>query len=173
MCEYITFLWDDCCVSTLVCHDINIYVHNVLCHVLAWKKTGLKWNPGTTRGTRRREGGSDYVRISLLWLISASLSPSCCLWVPLCLFKAWLHQFVTRWKLLKNGCYGSLPPQDASVISAIQMQQAAERHCRSISDYFDGDCIILLSSRFFSPPCSSVVFAQFCESRARPQPSFP
>lgn len=91
-------------------------IHKVLCHVvLPWKKSGLKW---TSRNKQQREGGSDYVRISLLWVISrAPLSASCCL----SLFNGWLHQLVTRWKLLKNGCYGSLPPQDVSVISAIEI----------------------------------------------------
>lgn len=109
-------------VSTPVCHYMK---YTMCCVMLFYLGRKRAWNehPGTTRGTGRREGGSDYVRISLLWLISSapSLSPSRCLFESPCLFNGWLHQLVTRWKLLKNGCYGSLPPQDVSVISAIQI----------------------------------------------------
>lgn len=75
MCEHITFLFS---VSTLVCH----YMKHTMCWViLVYLGRNPAWNehPGITR-TRRRAGGSGYVTISLLWLISASsLSPSCCL----------------------------------------------------------------------------------------------
>lgn len=151
-------------VSTLVCHYIK---YTMCCVMLFYLGRKVAWNehPGTTRGTRRREGGSDYVRISLLWLISSvpSLSLSCCLFEsPFFFSNGWLHQLVIPWKLLKNGCYGSLPPPDVLVISATQIWQAAERHCRSISDCFDGDCIILLSSMFFFCFCFFASMFQCC-----------
>lgn len=74
-------------VSTLVCHYIK---YTMCCVMLFYLGRRLAWNehPGTTGGTRRREGGSDYVRISLLWLISSvpSLSLSCCLFESLSFF---------------------------------------------------------------------------------------
>lgn len=85
------------------------------------EKQGLTWisrNTSVGKGMGRREGLVDYIRISLLWLISSALFLP--LSLPVCLFvffSAWLHQLVTWWKSVQNGCQGSSLPHNASVLS--------------------------------------------------------
>lgn len=135
------------CEMTVFCFYTHLSLHwrhNVLCHVvLPWKKTGLKWTSRNKQGNKE-EGRRQRLRQNQPPLTHqrSFFHPHAVASSP-CLFKGWLaapacHTMKTaqKWLLWKPS------PQDASVISASQIYQAAEWHCRSISDCFDGDCII-------------------------------
>lgn len=157
-CEYTTFLWDDC---FLFLHPSFITL-NTQCAVSCcftleenWPKMNVQEQAGEQGGGKEaaitsESASSDSSVLLLFHPHAVSLSP--------CLFNGWLaalacHTMKTaqKWLLWKPS------PQDASVISASQIYQAAEWHCRSISDCFDSDCIISCHPFFLCSCCICAV----------------